>query len=35
MHGFVPRVWNRQMANIIVEQYDNASFYARIIDIVP
>jgi hypothetical protein len=35
MHGFVPRVWNRQMADITTKQYDNASFHAGIIDIVP
>lgn len=34
-YGCMPRVWNNQMANIIVEQYNNASFHDGVIDIVP
>jgi hypothetical protein len=34
-YGSMPRVWNGQMANIIVEQYNNASFHDGVIDIVP
>jgi hypothetical protein len=31
----MPRMWNGQMANIIVEQYNNASFHDGVIGIVP
>lgn len=34
-YGSMPRVWNKQMADIIVEQYNNASFHDGVIDIVP
>jgi hypothetical protein len=28
-------MWNKQIANIIVEQYGNVSLHVRVVDVVP